>query len=53
LMIIIDPFFMHRDGFRSFGLHGENNNAVWITPSVELDGDQIIVDVKNEDTGII
>lgn len=52
-MIMMDPFFMHRDGFRSYGLHGENNNAVWITPSVELDGDQIMVDITTEDTRII
>jgi hypothetical protein len=52
-MIMMDPFFIHRDGFRSYGLRGENNNAVWITPSVELDGDQIIVDITTKDTGII
>jgi hypothetical protein len=52
-MIMMDPFFIHRDGFRSYGLQGENNNAMWITPSVELDGDQIMVDITTEDTGII
>ena len=52
-MIMIDPFFMHRDGFRSYALHDEKNNALWVTPSVDLDGDDIIVDVQPEDTGII
>jgi hypothetical protein len=52
-MIMIDPFFMHRDGFRSYALQHEKNNAMWITPSVELEGDNIIVDVQPEDTGIM